>query len=312
MPVCVFTSDKAQIKEAHAVLFRGRRLQNETILPKHRSQTQKWIFFEYEPPNKFWDINSLVPYRHSFNITSTYSFDSDIPLSLPKRTYIAPNKLYSLKRLNVSYARGKTPGRVAWFVSNCHTQSQREKYVKELKKYIRVDVYGECGPLSCGDRVQANRSACDETLLSAPGSYKFYLSFENSFCDDYVTEKLWRLLKEDVLQIVLGAVNYSVILPEETFLNVKDFSSPKSLADFLIHLDKHDDLYDVMMRRKKAIRVELEGLDEPYHCRVCRYLHDHKSQKQLPRDLVAFWGPGRCQHPAVFLDGSAHGVKFRI
>ncbi len=36
---------------------------------------------------------------------------------------------------------------VAWFVGNCKTQSKRELYVKELQKYIDVDVYGNCGPL---------------------------------------------------------------------------------------------------------------------------------------------------------------------
>ena len=40
-------------------------------------------------------------------------------------------------------------------------------------------------------------------------SYKFYLAFENSWCNDYVTEKLWRTLKTDTVPIVLGGANYS-------------------------------------------------------------------------------------------------------
>ena len=35
-----------------------------------------------------------------------------------------------------------------WFVSHCHTSSQREKYVTELQKYIDVDVFGYCGELT--------------------------------------------------------------------------------------------------------------------------------------------------------------------
>jgi len=36
----------------------------------------------------------------------------------------------------------------AWFVSHCHTSSQREKYVTELQKYIDVDIFGYCGELT--------------------------------------------------------------------------------------------------------------------------------------------------------------------
>ena len=40
---------------------------------------------------------------------------------------------------------------VAWLVSNCCTDSQRELYVRELQKHVPVDVFGACGRrLECG------------------------------------------------------------------------------------------------------------------------------------------------------------------
>ena len=42
----------------------------------------------------------------------------------------------------------------AWFVSNCFTSSERERYVAELKKYIEIDVYGTCGTLECVNRLE--------------------------------------------------------------------------------------------------------------------------------------------------------------
>lgn len=42
---------------------------------------------------------------------------------------------------NKDYSQGKTK-KVAWFVSNCGTLNKREDYVKELSKYIDVDIYG--------------------------------------------------------------------------------------------------------------------------------------------------------------------------
>ena len=42
---------------------------------------------------------------------------------------------------------------VSWSVSNCKTDSERERFVEELQQFVSVDVYGDCGPLEvCGDR----------------------------------------------------------------------------------------------------------------------------------------------------------------
>jgi len=54
-----------------------------------------------------------------------------------------------------------------------------------MKKWIPIDQYGKC---SAGGN-------CDADCYNNLGiNYKFYLSFENSLCKEYVTEKLWRIL----------------------------------------------------------------------------------------------------------------------
>jgi hypothetical protein len=35
-------------------------------------------------------------------------------------------------------------GLAVQFVSNCHSTSKREAYVRELRQFIPVDVYGKC------------------------------------------------------------------------------------------------------------------------------------------------------------------------
>ena len=42
-------------------------------------------------------------------------------------------------------------------------------------------------------------------------TYKFYVSFENSLCFVCVTEKVWKRLREDVVQIVLESAEYENI-----------------------------------------------------------------------------------------------------
>lgn len=58
--------------------------------------------------------------------------------------------------------------------------------------------------------------------------YKFYLSFENSLCRDYVTEKFYSALQFTTIPIVYGSGNYSTVAPKKSYIDVRDFSSGKS------------------------------------------------------------------------------------
>ena len=59
------------------------------------------------------------------------------------------------------------------------------EFVKELAKHVQVDVFGKCGNLECNKDF---KEKCYDMLSS---DYKFYLAFENSNCDSYITEKLF-------------------------------------------------------------------------------------------------------------------------
>jgi hypothetical protein len=57
-----------------------------------------------------------------------------------------------------------------------------------MKKWIPIDQYGKCSAWGFWGN-------CDEDCFNNLGTnYKFYLSFENSLCKEYVTEKFWRIL----------------------------------------------------------------------------------------------------------------------
>ena len=58
--------------------------------------------------------------------------------------------------------------------------------------------------------------------------YKFALAFENSQCRDYVTEKFWRILNTTLsVPIVMGGGDYEQLAPPNSFLDVRNFSSPR-------------------------------------------------------------------------------------
>ena len=122
-------------------------------------------------------------------------------------------------------------------VSNCGAPSSRDAYVKELSKYIEIDIIGKCGKDICPvmDR------KCIDNLQR---TYKFYLSLENSYCKDYITEKTYKILKSPaVLPVVLGGGNYSSHLPLKSYLDVRDFKSSEHLAKQLHYLDSNTTAY---------------------------------------------------------------------
>ena len=57
--------------------------------------------------------------------------------------------------------------------------------------------------------------------------------FENSRCQDYVTEKFFRGLGEFVVPVVLGGADYSTVAPAKSYISVQNFTSPRQLAEYL-------------------------------------------------------------------------------
>ena len=59
-----------------------------------------------------------------------------------------------------------------------------------MKKWMPLDQFGDCNAEVCADDEKCYDSMEDK--------YKFYLSFENSLCQDYVTEKFWNFLGKTI------------------------------------------------------------------------------------------------------------------
>ncbi|ESO99535.1 hypothetical protein LOTGIDRAFT_113345, partial [Lottia gigantea] len=136
---------------------------------------QVWAFFTMESPY----LNHIKPWSHEdwvnqINLTMTYRLDSDIVVN-----YGMTRKKFNPSKHNDFYTLlSRKKKQVAFVVSHCRTPSDRETYIKKLSKYIDVDIYGKCG-------MESKDPYLFDTIER---DYKFYLSFENAFCKDYVTE----------------------------------------------------------------------------------------------------------------------------
>jgi hypothetical protein len=175
---------------------------------------------------------------------------------------------------------------VAWFVSHCPTPIRREEYVRQLSQFIQVDIYGKCGNLSgC-----ANDEKCRQLLRT---DYKFYLSFENSWCPDYVTEKFYRPLLYDTVPIVLGGVDYDQFAPPHSYINALDFPSAKELAEYLHLLDRNEDLYARYFDWKRNYDVALPANDG--WCDLCKMANDPNQPIKVYPDIQQWWmDQGKC------------------
>ena len=131
-----------------------------------------------------------------FNLTMTYRRDSDIPIGygIIRHYYVDDVETATPTAVPYKdYAAGKTH-LIAWFASNCGAKSGRFNYVKELQKYVPVDIYGDCGELKCPNKTVPD---CHKLLTQR---YKFYLSFESSICKDYITEKFFNPMQQLVVR----------------------------------------------------------------------------------------------------------------
>lgn len=287
---CFTTTDRGwlPIDQYDAIVFHGPEYNPifNMDYPSSRSEQQRYIYLSQESPQNRPVKSNLNGY---FNFTMTYRLDSDIFLNYyaifdlegnytaPRNNpdWIVPDFSNLEKYIEVNEAKKKP---VAWFVSNCGSKNNRKDYVEELQKYIQVDIYGECGPFKCP---RSNERQCFDLLRT---DYYFYLSFENSNCKDYVTEKVSNALLNDVVPVVLGGANYSKFLPPHSYLDAS-VASAKELALTLHHLIESPDSYAKYFWWKDYYKVDQSY---PSFCKLCEILHD-QSVPSKSYDIQEWW-----------------------
>ncbi|RWS20021.1 alpha-(1:3)-fucosyltransferase 9-like protein, partial [Leptotrombidium deliense] len=222
--------------------------------PIQKSTSKPWILFNLESPSRF-NETKFKPVSHLFDWTLAFNRDSSIfvpyGVMIKKQIKVEDNFHWRLNidgmkdvfaertiiKINEYSSRIKEK-QVAWFVSNCRSASNREEYVKQLSKFIDVDIYGTCGKLKCG-----KKQYYDQCKEMAAMKYNFFLAFENSICADYTSEKIIEALKFGSLPVYFGGEISEQVIPRNAYINAMEFKSPKHLADYLLMVSKNETLY---------------------------------------------------------------------
>jgi hypothetical protein len=227
-----FTTDRMRIGEADAIWFHGPTI--EDLPPKRPGQ--RWIMMSMESAANYPNIASPLLQRF-FEITMTYRLDSDVPCVYPSwREY------GSFRRMNS--ADGMTRGACLYIASN--PVRHRDDYVRELMRHIPVDCLGRC---LNNHRIEGFVTGSDrwargglQSILPVLDAYPFYLAFENSIAEDYVTEKVFHALATGAVPVYRGAPNVREFMPhDDAVIAVADFDSPAHLAEYLRHVQADAD-----------------------------------------------------------------------
>lgn len=294
---CEITYNKSRILESDAVVFHCNDLPSAEEMKKlSRHERQRWVFFTHENP--VFTYQNLTHYNHFFNWTMTYRSDSDFFVPYNYFTRLESDeeiqkrknqrKHYRAKHKKISainYAKGKDK-LAAWMVGNCG--QLRDKIVSKLTKYLNITIFGACASKfnQSGNHCMRGSRDCNHLLRR----FKFYLSFENQMCLDYVTEKYWYTpFEHDMVPIVLGSNYDSHIAIPGSFINVLDFPSIKALARYLQYLDRNDTAYNEYFMWKTKYRIDYP-LSVVWPCNMCAALNNASMPNKIYHNLDSFWG----------------------
>ena len=234
--------------------------------PPKRNKHDIWLFTSIEPQN-FIKPKLLKSWDGMFNYSSTFIQSSAGSMYNFRAKLIKKNVLnntdFAAKKVEL-----KTKAKALWLVSHC-TQTYRHSvlsarvaYALELLKYYPIDIYTRRS--DCIRQIGNHTQLETFKNVAKLKDYTFYLAFENNLCRDYISEKFWKVLEASgpTIPVALGGLSieeYDKVAPPNSFIHVKNFSSPKQVAQHLKLVAENPDAFNYYHQWRNEFDLSRQG-----------------------------------------------------
>lgn len=232
---CFYTTDHYyfnDIQNYDVLLINARHFCSSAVdsLP-NRTGSQQFIFIGFESAAHCTIFKSKI----QPDLTWTYKLTSDIarPFFIVKNMFnqvIGPRKYMHwdkpleempLADKNVLLKLKDKTTAAVYMPTNCNAKTEQQQFVQnlaaELAKYgQQVHTYGICGQKQCEMKHETGKHLpkCSELIQR---DYYFFLAFEETLGEDFVTDNLLYALNNFAVPIVYGGANYTRFVLDSGF-----------------------------------------------------------------------------------------------
>lgn len=212
------------------------------VLPKKVSTISIYSFFpKYEKLTK----KTLEDKNKNYFFITTNKIKHKNFISIPLFIQDYYHYLRKLLSKKIPSKKELAKKKFCAFVVSSNSSRERIEFFKKLSKYKKVDSYGKVMN-NMGDLIQKSDWKINPNLFK---EYKFVICFENSFAEDYITEKLPNVMFANSIPIYRGAKNVGEYFNTKSFINYKDYGSYKKMIDKIIELDQSEEKYLEFLRQ---------------------------------------------------------------
>lgn len=202
---------------------------------------QSWGYYSLESPSMYPEMENLL-YMAQFDLEISTRLSSHVPISF------APRMANIIRRpLTEDTSSGAL---VLYLQSNC--VEWRDNYVKELMSHVSVDSLGKC--------LKNGIYPDNVGTVNLLARYKFFIAFENSIANDFVTERVFNAWIAGAIPIYKGAPNIADFAPtRNSYIDATQFESAHELGRYLTYLHSNLSAYAEYLSYKDVTQPLSEG-----------------------------------------------------
>lgn len=139
------------------------------------------------------------------------------------------------------------------------TASERIHFALKLLKYKKVDIFGKT-KYTNSDNSKLPRHHLENSHLFQ--QYKFVICFENSFADEYITEKLPNAMLGNAIPIYRGAPNVAIYFNAQSFIDYEGYDkSYNKMMEKIIELDQDDKKYAQFLKQPFITKQNIANIE---------------------------------------------------